>query len=350
MKAECPRSFQVEALRDGRLGGAERASFERHQRGCPVCSAEGRVLEVLGAALRADPEPADQLHVRRERVRLLAAYDRSLVEQETAPRARWRIPVAVAAAVLCALLVLWGAPRWQQTAPPASVVLASEAASWSRVSDGSRELVRLDRGELWIQVAKGPGKRPLFLKLPDGELEDIGTTFSVSVEDRRTTRVQVEEGRVLLRLEGRSPMVLDAGQTWSLSESTRDRKAPPARPPEASKPARSDLPPPPPPSSERPAPAPASAATAAPREDDASFAFKRAVATLNAGQHRQAAAELGRFIQEHPADARAEDAAYLRVLALQRSGSPGATRAAAREYLRRYPSGFRRIEVERLAE
>jgi ferric-dicitrate binding protein FerR (iron transport regulator) len=59
--------------------------------------------------------------------------------------------------------------------------------------------------ELWIHVADGPDKRPLLVKLPDGELEDVGTTFSVLAENRRTARVSVEEGRVVLRLRRKQP-------------------------------------------------------------------------------------------------------------------------------------------------
>jgi hypothetical protein len=45
----------------------------------------------------------------------------------------------------------------------------------------------------------------------------------------------------------------------------------------------------------------------------------------------------------------AEDAAYLRIIALQRLGAGGETRRAAETYLQRFPTGFRRAEVERLA-
>jgi TolA-binding protein len=62
-----------------------------------------------------------------------------------------------------------------------------------------------------------------------------------------------------------------------------------------------------------------------------------------------AAAAFASFLAKHPHDPRAEDAAYLRVIALQRSGDSGSVRWAAQEYLRRYPEGFRRAEMEALA-
>ncbi len=50
----------------------------------------------------------------------------------------------------------------------------------------------------------------------------------------------------------------------------------------------------------------------------------------------------------HPRDPRVEDAAYLRVLALQRAGDEAGLQAAGRDYLRRHPNGFRRSEIEAL--
>ena len=57
----------------------------------------------------------------------------------------------------------------------------------------------------------------------------------------------------------------------------------------------------------------------------------------------------GRFLEQHPRDALSEDAAYLRVLSLRRAGDDAAMQSAARDYLGRYPSGFRRAEVEKLS-
>ena len=73
------------------------------------------------------------------------------------------------------------------------------------------------------------------------------------------------------------------------------------------------------------------------------------MAALNSGAHGEAAAAFGRFLAKHPRDPRAEDAAYLRIIALQRSGDTGAMKDAALTYLRRYPKGFRRAEAERLS-
>ena len=67
-RADCPRLFEAEARRDGRLTGTERASFERHLSACPACSREVQALEALAASLRNDDRGGvDELHERRER-------------------------------------------------------------------------------------------------------------------------------------------------------------------------------------------------------------------------------------------------------------------------------------------
>jgi TolA-binding protein len=73
------------------------------------------------------------------------------------------------------------------------------------------------------------------------------------------------------------------------------------------------------------------------------------MATLNARDNVRAADAFASFLAKHPHDPRAEDAAYLRVLALERSGDDSGMKQAAEEYLRRYPSGFRHAEMETLS-
>jgi outer membrane protein assembly factor BamD (BamD/ComL family) len=73
------------------------------------------------------------------------------------------------------------------------------------------------------------------------------------------------------------------------------------------------------------------------------------VSLLDGGRNAAAATALRAFLARHGGDPRAEDASYLLALALQRTGDAVATRAAARDYLQRYPSGFRRSQIEALA-
>jgi TolA-binding protein len=81
---------------------------------------------------------------------------------------------------------------------------------------------------------------------------------------------------------------------------------------------------------------------------DAALEFRAAVGALEAGDNAVAAARFAAFLAAYPGDSRAEDAAYLRVIALQRLGNAVRVREAARQYLHRYPRGFRRAEVEAL--
>jgi hypothetical protein len=359
MKAACPRLFEVEALRDGRLTGAELVRFQSHLAACAVCAREARALEALAEALRSptDSGDADELRVRRERTRLLAAFDASLVP---GPRSLARLWLRSAAAVallsvLAALaFVLWparpmpdpslGAPLAR---PPEPVTIQADgSARWSRHVEAGREKILLVSGSLSIRVDHAASQRRLLVALPDGELEDIGTTFFVSADAGRTTRVSVQEGSVVLRLHGQPPLAIGAGDSWS---------PPPA-------PALTPPPPTPRPSTARPSTAlpskPAAArrsveltpsATRAPSTPDAgpSADFRAAMSALDDGDPTRAAIGFAAFLSQYPRDPRAEDAAYLRILALQRAGSPS-TQQAAHDYLSRYPRGFRRAEVEGL--
>jgi hypothetical protein len=346
----CPRLFEAEAMRDGRLAGAERASFERHVTVCPACLREVQALEGLAESLRMrspDRTAADELHVRRERTLLLAAFDRALLGPEQPRRVRHRlIWPAVAALVLAILLVL---PRGRRPAEPrahalSSVIHADSTSVWAERTEGDRENVVLERGALWIHVDHSSGEGRLLVVLPDGELEDIGTTFTVSADDGHTTRVAVQEGHVVLRLRGQPAIALGPGDTWipdprpvasaSASVVAPADPAPTARLDRSERSALSPLP---------------SASLAAPPASDPAVDFRAAMAALDVGDNHQAAAAFANFLEKHPRDARAEDAAYLRVIAFQRSGDGAGMRQAALEYLRRYPAGFRQAEVDPLS-
>jgi hypothetical protein len=328
-------------MRDGRLTGAERASFERHVTTCSSCSREVQALEALAETLRASvPETANELHVRRERTRLLAAFDHFLVAPEhrgSLRRLRWP---AVVATLAVGLVVLWRVRPATEAARAA--IRADGAAVWSDHLEGDRERVVLERGALWIHVDHSSGEHRLLVALPDGELEDTGTTFTVSAEDGHTTRVAVQEGHVVLRLRGRPLVALDAGQTW-----IPEVPAPAAWAGAA------------PPSGPAPTASPAPAASNAPPRPSAPLAsvlvpdplaeFRAAMAALDVGDNHQAASGFASFLERHPHDPQAEDAAYLRVVALQRCGDAVGMKEAALEYLRRYPAGFRHAEVDGLS-
>lgn len=376
--ARCPRSFQVEAMRDGRLVGAEQATFLRHMAQCPVCLHEAKGFDELGQRLRDGTlaeKRSDELRVARTRVQLLGAFDRTLMSSKTGlDRLRW--PVALAAVSAICLLGVW---RMQRPVTPRraaeAIVRADETAVWSRRQNGKRNEITLVRGELTIRVDHPTSDRSdkVMVLLPDGELEDMGTTFTVSVVDGRTARVAVAEGSVVLRLNGKRSVALIAGQTW-IHDWQRPEALAPGRadgdgdstalaPRGATKsdpgvqPTRST-------SQgrrtavvgvrgEKPSIGASARRPVAPHigapEPDPALDFRAAMAMLDAGANREAAAAFARFSTRFPDDRRAEDAAYLRIIALQRSGGDVEIKRATREYLRLYPAGFRRAEVEPLS-
>jgi hypothetical protein len=183
---------------------------------------EVRELEALGDALRgASRAEADELHVRRERTRLLAAFDRRLAPPER-PRSRRALfgsvaAVAVVGAVLFVVRHRTSVPE-HSALPPVAAVRAADGAVWSQRTNDGREEVTLDRGSLWIHVDHAASVGGLLVMLPDGQLEDSGTTFTVEVDGGRTVRVAVAEGRIVLRLRDRPPATIDAGGSWSRDE------------------------------------------------------------------------------------------------------------------------------------
>jgi ferric-dicitrate binding protein FerR (iron transport regulator) len=77
--------------------------------------------------------------------------------------------------------------------------------------------VILESGTLSINVAPAASvERRLVVLLPDGELEDIGTTFSVSAHAGRTSGVSVQHGSVVLRCAD-CPRHAQCGESWQPS-------------------------------------------------------------------------------------------------------------------------------------
>ena len=344
-RAGCPRLFQAEAVRDGRLDGAERASFERHAASCVACSRETRALEKLSHALReGEPKDADEMHVRRERIRLLAAFDDVLVAPDRHRHKRPLLWLAVASVgIVAGMLVLERVRLGLEPVQSSSTVIrASEATIWSKYVVGDQEELILEQGDLWVHVDHSSKQHKLVMALPDGLLEDIGTTFDVSAERGHTTRVAVREGRVLLRLHGRPSLTIGAGETWTPQDPVPQARTEPV-PPDPVPPAR-----------ERASFVPndpllRSSASDSARTSDVSAEFRAAMDALGRGDNRDAARMFEMFLLKHSRDPRAEDAAYSRVIALERCGDPGRMKQAAEEYLLRYPTGFRRAEVERVS-
>src|SRR5882672_4844002 len=149
----CPRLFEVEAAIDGRVTGAELANFERHMTMCPDCLREAQALDALDQAVREVPTgKGDEFRVRRERTRLLTAFDRELVtpaRRWDAGRLLWVAPIA---ALVVGLFVVWHVRSAQPERASSAVVRAESATVWSERSEGNLDQVRLERGTIWIHV------------------------------------------------------------------------------------------------------------------------------------------------------------------------------------------------------
>ena len=344
----CARLFEAEAMRDGRLVGVALHNFERHVRVCAVCACEVQALEALAEPLRADSpsrSPSDELHARRERSRLLATFAGARVAPERHRHAGYLPLWAAAVAALAGgvFVVRHEPPSAPRVHAASAVVSAQPATLWSRHMQGNRETVVLERGVLFIHVEHhAPEQNRLLVVLPDGELEDTGTTFTVNVQDKRTTHVAVQEGSVVLRIRGQAPVSIAAGHAWVPQTGSAQQACPSAiTPVEAAA------------NESRASAAPAAARQRAhgPRAvaPDPAHDFRSAMAVFQLGRQREAAAAFTRFVAQYPGDPRAEDAAYLRIIAFQKCGAESDMLWAAQRYLERYPTGLRHAEVARLS-
>src|SRR6187549_2942042 len=142
----CPRLFEVEALRDGRLAGPEIARVRAHAGLCPVCAAEAEALDALARALRSSARAErDELHVRRERTRLLGAFDARLVQALRGGRSRaWWAAVAAVVVVssVAALGVTLATSRLERARRATVATLAKPAEAVSIRVEGNARFSR----------------------------------------------------------------------------------------------------------------------------------------------------------------------------------------------------------------
>jgi hypothetical protein len=341
MTTRCQRSWEVEAARDGRLTGTALESFEAHMRACVSCTNEAGTFEGLAKGLRAlGTKEVDDVALRRLRNDILEAVDaeqtgRGRVGSRRGHSVSRLVAFAVAAVVLgLVAFASWrglaggrGERRERETkeareakdaseAPHVAEavalqttvdVTAGEGARYTRAIVGDAEIVELADGTLRLHVQRPAGGRRVVVKVPDGEIEDLGTVFEVVVNDGHAQRIGVHEGRVVVRLSDASPVTIEAGKAWKREGATASANA--------------------------------NASTGAKAHANAGA---KANANANAGAKAGAGAKAD-------ADASAEDAAYLDVIRLLRQGRETEARVAADSYLRQFPTGFRRTEMERVA-
>ncbi len=315
MSVSCTKTWMIEAGRDGRLRGVELAETQRHLESCEACRREEQELGYLGARLRATRSHASEDTLKRNRAALLAAlHDRSDSKPE-ARAPRWRVGTAILAGVALALVLIAVLERRVGSRPSPAATLtplsgaAAAAPRYSRSTTTASEEVVLHEGSLRIARPVGEQRR-LTVLVPDGKIDDIGTTFDVEVHQAHLQRVAVLEGVVVVNVEGATPVVVKAGESWT--KKNRDEPVASARATDSPAPEVSAAPQP-----TQPTPRP----SAPPR---ASAPERRSETN--------------------------EDEAYLQIVELARTGKRDEARAAARAWLREFPRGFRRPEVAAIAE
>jgi hypothetical protein len=329
---KCSRLWLAEAVRDGRVIGAEAVAFERHAMACNDCGDEAKELAELGRRLQSLPtRRPDTLSLRRQRRRLLEEYD---AETFRIPHRRWS-STALGVAACLGLVALVGMVWWSRRGHPlfatnpivagATIeVRPQQGARWSETKGQDIDRVDLLDGAIWLRIERASMRTRVLIALPDGTIEDFGTTLTVHVTGGRTTEVAVEQGEVAVYLKDRPEMRLKGGQSWIAPAQTA-----------ATAPDPSDV--------EKIAPR----RVASHSETAAPPSGSRAPTTRSIEKHSSAAPRA-----EGPdeiAAGNAEDLAYMRMIDLLRAGKKSEAQQAARDYLSRFPDGFRRVEVREVA-
>jgi Tetratricopeptide repeat/FecR protein len=231
------------------------------------------------------------------------------------------------------------------TSSPSFDVDDVEGAQWSSEVVGAQVHARLESGIASFHVEHTrPGQRFL-LRMPDGEIEVHGTRFRVAVRRGATSRVDVSEGVVTLRLHGASERRLRAGDAWEapardgLSEDeagVANGEIGAATAVESG--ARGNAP-----------DAPSLAKTPDARQGAAQQdIFATAVAAFRSGSYRRAEQLFDRFLEGTPRDPRSEDAWFMKAVARSRLGDTEGAARLARDYLQRFPEGLRRPEAAQI--
>jgi hypothetical protein len=355
----CASRPLIESAHDGRLDRHDLAAVERHLAVCSACAAWAAELERLRAEVRRDPWPSPSaLELARARLALL----RRAASDDGGERRPTAFVVAALAIVAALAVIAWPRPHASRAeiAPlgaaiplAAKVTFTTSAASDFKVRRDPRSFdLDLYDGTVALWVRKLGTAQRVLVRTGDASVEVRGTVFRVTAERGRLAGVHVDGGVVEVR-RGDEVRLLHAGEDLDLREprvdendtiedrpgssDSRDHRATAARAQVKTAPAP-------------PTPPPATRSVADGPRDPVADDFARAVKNLDYADYPRAADDLSSFVQKHPDDARAEDAAFLAVVALQKTGRRAEMVAAARDYLRRFPHGARAAEVQRWAE
>lgn len=345
MNEKCDRIWELDALREGRLGEKDAVAFDRHLKTCADCTQEKIFVERVRAVAAELPayEPSE-LELRRLRTRVLRSA--ALGERRSATRPGKR--VAGLAAFVAAAAAAWLIVGQRSTAPvvaptvPTAVVGANEptppavvpalagtvtpasGAVWTQTRNGGEEHVTLGDGALHVHVRHQEAGERFLVDLPDATVEVRGTTFDVEARSGHATRVAVEEGVVVLTRSGNADVVLHAGETWTPPRVGTAIEKPTTTVVAASKPAT----------------------PAAPSQvDDGSSAYADAVAQFRLGEYASAADAFDAYVTHYPNGSEREDAMYLSAVSLVRAGRADAAARTAEKLLAAFPSSFHAKEA-----
>ncbi|MGO4335663.1 FecR domain-containing protein [Labrys sp. KB_33_2] len=205
-----------------RLGGlsrAEQAAFESWLGANPAHADALRRMEQVWSAAE---QPARQLATRENEA--LAPYLHAVDRSRRQHRNFRRLSAATLVLALGLGGVLWlqnphllqklmadhstgRGERRTVTLSDGSKVLLDADSALDEAFDKTERQVRLVRGTASFDVA--PGKAPFVVRVPDGDIRDIGTRFDVNLGDDGTV-VTLESGKVAVKAEHLGEALLDA--------------------------------------------------------------------------------------------------------------------------------------------
>ncbi|WP_454817124.1 FecR family protein [Labrys neptuniae] len=205
-----------------RLGGlsrAEQAEFESWLGANPAHADALRRMEQVWSAAE---QPARQLATRENEA--LAPYLHAVDRSRRQHRNFRRLSAATLVLALGLGGVLWlqnphllqklmadhstgRGERRTVTLSDGSKVLLDADSALDEAFDKTERQVKLVRGTASFDVA--PGKAPFVVRVPDGDIRDIGTQFDVNLGDDGTV-VTLESGKVAVKAEHLGEALLDA--------------------------------------------------------------------------------------------------------------------------------------------
>ncbi|MGC4087519.1 MAG: hypothetical protein QM756_06435 [Polyangiaceae bacterium] len=306
-RTSCDRSWEAEAIEDGRSGANERLAFERHAASCNVCSEAIAELRRVRALMQGLPEfELAPFAERRARGQLLSRANAELTQHRRSPV--WVIAAAIGVALAgVASAAIWNSPASAPSeAPPTPSVTEPTKP---KLSSRAPRLGSEPRTPIEPTIDSNP-EVPL-----DGPSE--APEWHDPLPSARSTPAPVEKVGKRSSDASRPSLGVASAATSSASATRSAASAPVSS-------ASSD---------ERPS---------------ASDDFARAIGAFRHGEYAEAERLFSAFRARYPRDARAEDATFLRAVARARGGDAAGAAALASDYLRAFPAGLRRAEAERL--